>query len=177
MGAIIAVDILAGAFQLSPAQERVLIESQGYVRGGSQVTRPTRKVLVRLGLIEQRARDHYTTAWGDAVGEELVAREAAKGEYLPKIYWKSGVGYLEGEPVGCLDGDRFQLVIHAPGVYALDDTGRATGHTFKTIVHAQQYVREFLAEEQAERDGAYEEAFGDGFDTDPAAYGEDLADY
>lgn len=148
MSATIAVDILAGAFQLSPAQERVLRESQGYVRGGHKVSAPTRKVLLRLGLIEQgpAGQGHYTTTWGDAVGEELVAREAAKGEHLPTIFWKDGVGYL--------DDDRFTLVFNGPGAYALADTGRNTGHVFKTIVHAQQLVREVLAEEAREQEDA-----------------------
>lgn len=174
MSAIVAVDILAGAFQLSSAQERVLMMSEGYVRGGSRVTRATRKVLVRLGLIEQRANGHYTTAWGDAVGEELVAREAAKGEYLPKIYWKSGRGWM--------DSDRFMVSIDGPQAYELADD--RTGHVqvFKTLVHLRQHVREILAEDEREELDAAQDRWAERFggdvaqDDDPAAYGEDLGD-
>jgi hypothetical protein len=156
MSATLAVDILVGAFQLSPAQQRVLRESQGYVRGGTKVNAATRRVLVRLGLIEASGRGHTTTAWGDAIGEELVARQAAQGEYLPEILWKDSKGWL--------DGDRFQLVIHGPQSYALDDTQGRVGQVLKTLVHAQQLVREILAEEAREADAAHEEAYGDGFD-------------
>jgi hypothetical protein len=156
MSATLAVDILVGAFQLSPTQQRVLRESQGYVRGGTKVNAATRRVLVRLGLIESSGRGHTTTAWGDAIGEELVARQAAQGEYLPEILWKDSKGWL--------DGDRFQLVIHGPQSYALDDTQGRVGQVLKTLVHAQQLVREILAEEAREADAAHEEAYGDGFD-------------
>lgn len=144
MSATIAVDILVGAIQLSPAQQRVLREVQSYVRGGHVVPKPTREALVRVGLFERSGGGHTTTVWGDAIGEELVAREAAKDEYLPEITWKDGKGWL--------DGHRFQVVIHGPQSYVLDDTQGRVNRVFKTLVHAQQLVREILADEARDQE-------------------------
>lgn len=152
MSATIAADILAGAVNLSPAQEKVMRETQGYVRNGRAVNAATRRVLTRLGMIE-KAKDSFgffTTPWGDAVGEELVAREVAKGERLPEILWEDGQGWIAG---------RFQIVIESPGVIAFEDTRNAVTSIFKTIVHAQQLAKAILAEEKSDRLAVYAERY------------------
>lgn len=64
--------------QLSPAQRRVMaaVERQRAGDPAIRVARPTREVLLRLGLMERGApgQGHYTTALGDAVAHLALAQ-------------------------------------------------------------------------------------------------------
>jgi hypothetical protein len=63
--------------QLSPAQRRIManVERQRVGDPAVRVSRPTREVLLRLGLMERGATGHYTTELGDAVARLAVEQE------------------------------------------------------------------------------------------------------
>jgi hypothetical protein len=67
--------------QLSPAQRRIMaaVERRNAGEPAVRVARPTREVLLRLGLMEpgEPGQGHYTTELGDAVARLAAAQEQA----------------------------------------------------------------------------------------------------